>query len=68
MSLTTVVRNLVKGTRVTGGLFLVVAATAAAVQAGPPLPTPEVDAGTMSSAVAMLTAGAFLIKGWCRRK
>lgn len=70
MSLTTVARGFVKGTRVTSGLFLVVAASAAAVQAGGPLPlaTPEIDAGTMSSAVAMLAAGAFLVKGWCRRK
>jgi hypothetical protein len=69
MSLTTVARDLVKGTRVASGLFLLLAATAAAVQAGaPPGPAPEIDAGTMSSAVAMLTAGAFLVKGWCRRK
>ncbi len=71
MSLTTVARGVVKGLRISCGLFLLVLASSAAVQAGGPgHPTsvPEVDPGAMSGALAMLASGAFLVKGWCRRK
>jgi hypothetical protein len=70
MSLTTVACGVVKGLRMSCGLFLVVAATSAAVQAGGPIPNavPEIDPGSMSGALAMLASGAFLVRGWCRRK
>jgi hypothetical protein len=70
MSLTTVARGVVNGLRISCGLFLVMIATSAAVQAGGPIPTavPEIDPGSMSGALATLASGAFLLKGWCRRK
>jgi hypothetical protein len=71
MKLTTIARGLVAGLRSVCGLCVVLAMTAAAVQAGGPThPTsvPEIDPGSISGALAMLASGAFLIKGRLRRK
>jgi hypothetical protein len=53
----------------TCGLCMVFAATCAIAQAAPPLPpAPEIDPNAISSALAFLAGGAFLFKGWCRKK
>ena len=70
MNLTTIGRVVRARLRTTCGLFLLIAATAAAVEAGGPVPhaVPEIDPGSMSGALAMLASGAFLVKGrLCRR-
>ena len=70
MSLITVARGVFKGLRLSFGLYLAVLASSAVVQAGGPVPqsVPEVDSGSMSGTLAMLASGAYLVKGWCRRK
>jgi hypothetical protein len=47
------------------GLALVVMAIAGSAQAtggGPPLPTPEIDPGSMGSALTLLLGGAMLLR------
>ena len=52
------------------GMALVLTALAGVVHAGsepPPLGTPEIDPGSMASALTLLMGGAFLITGRSRK-
>jgi hypothetical protein len=44
------------------GLALIVMALAAAAHAGGPFPTPEIDPGSMGSALTLLFGGAILLR------
>ena len=52
-----------------GGLLLVVGALAGTALAGlPPVGgVPEIDPGSMASALALLTGGMLMIRGWRRK-
>ena len=50
------------------GLFLVLAASYGTVQAGNPLPAPEIDPSSISGAMAMLVSGFYLFTGLRQRK
>lgn len=49
------------------GLALVVAAFGGLAQAGPPVITPEIDPGSMGSALTLLIGGAMLLTGKGRK-
>ena len=49
------------------GLMLVLTALAATATAGGPLPAPEIDPGSMGSALTLLLGGALLITGRSRK-
>jgi len=51
------------------GLALVLSALAGAVRAGAlPPPTPEIDPGSMASALTLLIGGAMVLTGRSRRR
>lgn len=50
------------------GLALVLGAIAATAQADPPFDTPEIDPGSIGSAMTLLLGGAMLLKGRLRKK
>jgi hypothetical protein len=51
------------------GMALVLAGTAATAYAGgPPVPGPEIDPGSVASAVSLLAGGALLLTDRLRRK
>lgn len=50
------------------GLALVIAALAGSAYATPPLPAPEIDPGSISSALTLLMGGAFLLTGKARKR
>jgi hypothetical protein len=49
-------------------LLLVTAACTATAYAGGPLPSPEVDPGSLASALTLLTGGVLLLTDRLRRK
>ena len=58
-----------KAGRTTLGLALVLAACASPLYASGPLPgVPEIDPGSLASALSLLTGGALLLADRCRRK
>ncbi len=50
------------------GVALVVAACATSAQAGGSLPAPEIDPGSLASALTLLTGGFLLVTDRLRRK
>ncbi len=49
------------------GLGLVFVSLASTALASPPLPGPEIDAGSMASGLTLLIGGLLLFKDRCRR-
>jgi hypothetical protein len=50
------------------GLGLVLTAVSGVALANPGFPTPEIDAGSLASAVTLLVGGAFMLSDRIRRK
>jgi hypothetical protein len=49
------------------GLMLVLSSMAGIAQATPPIPTPEIDPGSMVSALTLLTGGLLVLNGRRRK-